>query len=215
LKLRNSFHCVPLLACLALPAFAQSSGDVSVTGTLVPGPCSIALGSGGVGDFGTIDTSTLLDVGMKTLPTEPTISLNVTCTAPRLISMTVHDNQMGTVATALQSVAEWFGFGLTSTGQPIGGWRIMTEDAMLNGAPVDTLESVDGVTWTTADWGWHMDNHAGAPQKFRAWGATAPQAVSTASWNLDLLAQINGRSELMLTQDTPLEGSAVIQINYL
>ena len=60
-----------------------------------------------------------------------------------------------------------------------------------------------------------MENHAGAPQKFRAWGAAAPQAVSTASWNLDLLAQINGRSELMLTQDTPLDGSAVIQVNYL
>lgn len=215
MKLRNSFHCVPLLACLALPAFAQSSGDVSVTGTLVPGPCSIALGNGGVGDFGTVDTQTLLDVGMTQLPTVPRVSLDVTCTSPRLISMTVHDNQMGTVSTALETVPEWFGFGLTSTGQRIGGWRINTEFAQLNGAPGNTLESVDGVTWTTADFGWHMENHAGAPQKFRAWGATGPQAVSTASWQLDLQALINGRSELLLTQDTALDGSAVIQINYL
>jgi hypothetical protein len=173
------------------------------------------LGNGGVGDFGTVDTQTLFDVGMTQLPNTPRVSLDVGCTSPRLISMTVHDNQMGTVATDLESVAEWFGFGLTSTGRRIGGWRIMTNFAALNGSPGNTIESVDGVTWATADFGWHMENHAGAPQKFRAWGATAPQAVSTASWQLDLTALISGRSELVLTQDTPLDGSAVIQINYL
>jgi type 1 fimbria pilin len=59
MKLQHSLLAAALLAAVSTSAVAQSSGVVTLGGTIVPSSCTITLANGGTAEFGQVPISTL------------------------------------------------------------------------------------------------------------------------------------------------------------
>lgn len=74
------------------------SATFSITGRIVPAPCTITLGNGGLNDWGNLTRGDLVSMGAAyTMPNTKQMTLAVNCPNPTKLSLSVTDNRAATV----------------------------------------------------------------------------------------------------------------------
>ncbi|MEE4407046.1 DUF1120 domain-containing protein [Enterobacter mori] len=234
LMMKKPFQFLTGFACILITGSAMAAGtaDMSVGGTVITGSCTPTLSASTV-DYGTIDVSRLTSTDEKAgnrLGFRD-ITLNVTCDSPMKVAWGATDNRAGTAAY-LNSDNEmdtyygreyFFGLGDTPEGKHIGSYSItITEPgSTVDGEPAHLLQRHNpSASWTDLAYSTFANVYAreGAPDKqFTAGspGTSEPMAATTFSYGLSISLQVDLMSNLNLTDDTVLDGSATFTLVYL
>ena len=201
-----------LIACCLIgsfsPAFAASTVDLTVKGLIVPSACTPTLSASTV-DVGRVSIKDL-NQDTKTRLTPTTLTLNISCLSPTLFAMKATDNR----ADSSISVSE-FGVGKTAAGEHIGGYILLLDNPMADAAAVLTIGSIDnGTTWFRQ---WNDDAWATSfLLSIKAVdGASIPIPAQNTQMALSVNPFINPAKNVTITEDTPIDGSATIEVKYL
>ncbi|NMX68594.1 DUF1120 domain-containing protein [Pseudomonas sp. WS 5059] len=205
-----------LLLWAALPAAAASTVDLSVTGRITPTACTPLLSSGGLIDYGKISQQDLnLERGTR-LPIKQ-LQVSIGCNAPSRFALRMRDNRDGT-ATVNSEI--YYGLGLDHSGNRIGLYSMSFDPRH---TLVDSTATVFGTESTTGGLAWRtanlnpIDIGANSYLGFTdIQGSTAgPSAIQELVSTVKVEAVINARQNLDLSRDTPLDGSATLEVLYL
>ena len=213
-------HCLALPALLLLvsaqPALAASTVDLSVKGQVTPKACTPLLSSGGMIDYGKISQHDLnLDKGTR-LPIKQ-LQVRIGCNAPARFALRMRDNRNGS-ATVNSEI--YYGLGFDNSGNRIGLYS-MTFDPRKT--LVDSTSLIYGTESTTGGLAWRTANlntiEIGA-NSYLGFTETkdsvaGPSAIQVLISTVKVEAVINARQNLDLSTDTPLDGSATLEVLYL
>ena len=196
-----------LLIASAFPAFAASTVDLSVKGLLVPSACTPSLSATTV-DVGRISVKDL-NPEASTWLTPTTLQLGIDCEAPTLFAMQTTDNR------ADSGDIGRYGIGKTLAGERIGGYIMLLDKGVADGAAVTHIFSMDnGASWGTHDpdtnWSKNLIISIRDPNAGRI-----PVAAKNTAMELAVRPFILAAKNLTLTDDTPIDGSVTIQVKYL
>ncbi|MGB3123042.1 MAG: DUF1120 domain-containing protein [Pseudomonas sp.] len=210
-----------LIPCLALTlsagaAQAASTVDLTVTGLITPMACTPVLSSGGLVDFGKISRNDLNLTNGTRLPLK-SLTLTVNCNAAGRYALRMRDNRDG---TAHVNSEIFYGLGLDSSGNKIGVYSVSFDPKQ---TVVDDLAVVYGTESTTGGLAWRTSNLNPIDIGSRSLlgftdvlGSNAgPSAIQTLTSTLTLEATINARQNLDLSVETPMDGSATLEVVYL
>nr|WP_314567648.1 DUF1120 domain-containing protein [uncultured Pseudomonas sp.] len=204
------------LSLLGLSAQAASTVELTVKGLITPMACTPVLSGGGRVDFGKISRSDLnLTTGTR-LPLKY-LTLTVSCNAPGLFALRMRDNRDG---TAHVNSEIFYGLGLDTSGNKIGVYSLSFDPTQ---TVVDDLPVVYGTESTTGGVAWRTSNLNPIDIGSRSLlgftdvpGSSAgPSAIQTLTSTLKLEATLNARQNLDLSVDTPMDGSATLEVVYL
>lgn len=212
MKLRYSLLAIATLATLSPIVMAQSTADVSVVGSVVPGACALSLSNGGDVDMGQIDVASLNQVAPTPLP-QKNVTVDIVCAAATRFATQATENKVGTQVEAGDS---FFGLGLTSAGNAIGSYELVMSNPTADSAPANAIGSADLINWTVPAAGVKVEHGAG--QRFTGvrTGATGgPSSMTTASWTLLVDASIAPSDTLALTKQESIDGSMTLDVVYL
>lgn len=203
------------LCFLTHAAVAATSVNLSVTGTISPPSCDIAMTGNGQIDFGEI---ILAPSGATDAPQRLTQTLSITCAAPSYAGFRLVDNRASSVPPALV-VPEHFGLGLDSASNPIGYFDMTVQTILVDAATGLVKSSLnDGTTWTDASAAL-LETYALGSTTYAFDSATtpttAPKAVTTASTLIGVAYQIQPRNTLDTSNTVTLDGSATFELIYL
>lgn len=214
-----------LVTTLTGTAMAAGTADMTIGGTVLAGSCTPTLSSS-VADYGTIDVSTLTSTDVKAgnrLGFRH-VDLTVTCDSPMKVSILPADNREGTAAflnsddedSSYYGADYYYGLGNTAEGVHIGSYLIYTRASgtTADGLPVDLI-------WRT-----HRSDGSGSFMRGRepfntaeisvaAQGDNHPIAATVFFYPLSISTAVDLMSNLNLTDDTPLDGSATLSLVYL
>lgn len=213
-------HCLALPALLLLvsaqPALAASTVDLSVKGQVTPTACTPLLSSGGMIDYGKISQHDLnLDKGTR-LPIKQ-LQVRIGSNAPARFALRMRDNRNGS-ATVNSEI--YYGLGFDNSGNRIGLYS-MTFDPRKT--LVDSTSLIYGTESTTGGLAWRTANlntiEIGA-NSYLGFTETkdsvaGPSAIQVLISTVKVEAVINARQNLDLSTDTPLDGSATLEVLYL
>ncbi|MGN7744346.1 DUF1120 domain-containing protein [Pseudomonas sp. 22526] len=220
----------PKLAALAFATTAAfvsfgaqaSSIEIKVTGTIIPTACTPTLAGGGTIDYGTFGSADVSQTDFTLLP-EKNIAFSIVCNAPTKVALKAVDNRantrvLGVVKKVGGSPTDFSNFGLGSAaGKNIGGYvmRVTADSFTADSASVKSTFSVDsGTTWGSSTFG-TLTNDGSTILSWSATSGGAPVAFTSLSGNLFLQAVLNKGSDLALTSDVSLDGSATLELIYL
>jgi len=216
-----------LAASLLAPAVARGADttELKVNGTVRPSACVPSLASGGVIDYGTILAKDV-PLGTSKVLGERGIAFTVTCDAPTKIALTAIDNKHASIVPGLIAVLsstytypDNMAFGLGSVaGKNIGAYKInFSNTATADGTSVDIITSVNNTVWATTKISGinHFSYDGKFPKSFATPGSLTPAAFKTFNGSLLINTVLTKGSDLPLTQEIPLDGSATIEIQYL
>ena len=198
------------------PVHAASDNDLSVKGVITPSACTPVLSADGVVDHGKISAQDRDKYGLSPLP-DVTLQLAINCAAQTLIAIKSKDNRPGTNATYPPTHGDTtsFGLGLTSDGKKVGNYRLQMRNSTADGNSRGVIESTDGKTWFNAPDGtvWQPDWMRSLSVAAGSGAAPLPMQV----FNADLVVStwILGSYLLPITEDTPMDGSATLDVVYL
>lgn len=216
MKLSTSILTGVLALACAPTAFAASTADLRITGTIVPAACTPTFAGGGIVNFGKISASDLSE-------SEPTklshrhVGLTIACDAPTQFALRAIDNVPSTVHTP----DSWrFGLGLADGGEKIGWYYVDVETASvtLDGAAAnDRLVSTDqGATWLTPR---NPNGVSLGANVLGGWIKTAsdtsPSMVTNASMQVRIGAEIAPTASLPTADEIALNGHATFEVVYL
>ena len=204
------------LALLAGNTHAASYTDLAVTGLITPMACTPLLSSGGLVDFGKISRNDLNLTKGTRLP-HKYLTLTVNCNAAGRFALRMRDNRDG---TAHVNSEIFYGLGLDTSGNKIGVYSVSFDPKQ---TVVDDLAVVYGTESTTGGLAWRMANLNPIDVGSRSLlgftdvaGSTAgPSAIQSLTSILKLEATINARQNLDLSVETPMDGSATLEVVYL
>ncbi|WP_145477666.1 DUF1120 domain-containing protein [Stenotrophomonas rhizophila] len=198
-------------AAIAPTAFAQSA-DLSVTGRIFPGACTIELGGGGVANLGSINTAALnADADTDLEPVA--MSMAVQCESAVRIALQGTDNASDSAA-----YPGLYGLGMTSNDEKIGGAVISVQDVQADGVTGYGTSSTDGgASWDVAG---NDAVNAIETTSLRGFAkdqgvATGPAPTAALSGTLVVSARIQPTDTLTITGDTPINGNATLNVIYL
>jgi type 1 fimbria pilin len=202
-----------LIVCTAAAPAVQAAEEVtlSITGSVIPGACSVSLQNPNV-DFGTIRAEELSETGMTEFG-PVTISYTTTCPSARAVGVSWMDNKAGTAYT---DAAEHFGLG-EHNGRKIGYYFMVhhgkSDDS--DGTLGDLLNSEDnGTTWTTAPQ-WMAKANGQNMMTYAQDGTTLPAAHERHTGRFYLTAFIAPIKDLDLSENIVVEGNATMSLTYL
>jgi len=209
-------HLLIALALLSGTARAASTVDLAVTGLITPMACTPLLSSGGLVDFGKISRNDLNLTNGTRLP-HKYLTLTVSCNAPGRFALRMRDNRDG---TAHVNSEIFYGLGLDTSGNKIGVYSVSFDPKQ---TVVDDLAVVYGTESTTGGLAWRTANLNPIDIGSRSLlgftdvaGSTAgPSAIQTLTSTLKLEATLNARQNLDLSVETPMDGSATLEVVYL
>jgi len=209
-------HLLIALALSSCTAHAVSTVDLAVTGLITPMACTPLLSGGGLVDFGKISRNDLNLTNGTRLP-HKYLTLTVNCNAPGRFALRMRDNRDG---TAHVNSEIFYGLGLDTSGNKIGVYSVSFDPRQ---TVVDDLAVVYGTESTTGGLAWRMANLNPIDVGSRSLlgftdvvGSTAgPSAIQTLTSTLKLEATINARQNLDLSVETPMDGSATLEVVYL
>ena len=209
-------HLLIALALFSGTAHAASTADLAVTGLITPMACTPLLSSGGLVDFGKISRNDLNLTNGTRLP-HKNLTLTVNCNAPGRFALRMRDNRDG---TAHVNSEIFYGLGLDTSGNKIGVYSVSFDPKQ---TVVDGLAVVYGTESTTGGLAWRTANLNPIDVGSRSLlgftdvvGSTAgPSAIQTLTSTLKLEATINARQNLDLSVETPMDGSATLEVVYL
>ncbi|UEL26578.1 DUF1120 domain-containing protein [Pseudomonas fluorescens] len=198
---------------------AASNVDLSVVGKIIPSACTPTLSNGGIVDHGKIALQDFPAYGYKALP-QATVQLEVTCNAPMLMAVKAIDNRVGTAIPAYptdpSSSLSRFGLGLTSGDKMIGWYELKLVNATADGAPGALIEAVN----VTGPWFDANANTIWQPGWMRtvrdsSSAEMTPLPVMAFTADVVVLTTLTERRNLPVTEETPMDGSATVEVNYL
>jgi type 1 fimbria pilin len=204
----NSSPVVFLAALLLAPsAFAASSTDLVVQGSITPNACDPTISGGGVVDYGKM-TAKDLSADQPTLLPRQTLQLSIQCNNPTLLAFNTIDNRAGSSAIN----QHWHGLGMTPDNEKLGSSGFGLYNAVADDQPARTLTSTDGgVTWMHSVFLGHSTLTAiGA-----AGTSQVPIAVTRFTADLSLYTVIDSADRLTVLDEIPLDGYATLQLIYL
>ena len=213
-------YCLVFSSLLLLPstapALAASTVELIVKGRITPVACPPLLSAGGMIDYGKISQQDLnLDRGTR-LPIKH-LQVSIGCNAPSRFALRMRDNRDGT-ATVNSEI--YYGLGLDHSGNRIGLYSMSFDPRSTqadSATPLYGTESTTGgLAWRTANLN-PIDIGANSYLGFTtAEGSTAgPSAIQELISTVKVEAVINARQNLDLSRDTPLDGSATLEVVYL
>jgi hypothetical protein len=199
-----------LIACCLIgsvsPAFAASTVDLTVKGLIVPSACTPSLSANTV-DVGRVSVKDL-NQDTRTQLTPTTLQLGIDCESATLFAMQTTDNRADSGAHGE------YGIGKTIPGERIGGYYMTLDKGVADGAAVTPIFSLNGTTWGTMDpdTGWSTTIMV----SIRDPGAArVPVPAKNTQMALSVLPFILPAKNVTITEDTPIDGSATIEVKYL
>ena len=204
------------LALLSGNALAASTAELTVKGLITPMACTPQLSSGGLVDFGKISRNDLNLTNGTRLP-HKYLTLTVNCNAAGRFALRMRDNRDG---TAHVNSEIFYGLGLDTAGNKIGVYSVSFDPKQ---TVVDDLAVAYGTESTTGGLAWRTSNLNPIDVGSRSLlgftdvvGSMAgPSAIQTLTSTLKLEATINARQNLDLSVETPMDGSATLEVVYL
>ncbi|KAB0521359.1 DUF1120 domain-containing protein [Pseudomonas extremorientalis] len=195
-----------LLSVCAPAAFAASTTDLSVSGTITPSSCTPSLSNEGVVDHGKLTGRDLdIDLPTRLLPGE--MQLDVHCEGATHFTLTTVDNRGGT--SAINPV--FHGLGVVNDDQMLGSVALGLFEPVADATPVQAIMSRDG----GASWGPSSYLGHAALTAFAAAGAPyTPIAITDLSARLRAFTIIAPARDLTLLDELPIDGSATLQLKY-
>ncbi|AMN79063.1 MULTISPECIES: DUF1120 domain-containing protein [Pseudomonas] len=201
-----------LLVAVAHQAFAASSADLAVRGSITPSACSPTLSASGVVDFAKIAAKDLSADSSTWLPTH-ILKLHVDCVAPTLFALRGNDNRAG---TAHKDDGYGYGLGLINGDQKVGTYLLTLSDPVSDTAAVIPLASMNGgAGWWSFPHGTWLVRHQLAAFGTVESGIAAPIPLLNVTADLHVETSIAPASGLSLTEQVPLDGSATVDVIYL
>jgi hypothetical protein len=183
-----------LLATLAPGAYAASSTDLNVSGTITPSACAPVLSNGGVIDHGKM-TSKNLQAAAPTRLDPADMNVDVLCEGETFFTLTTVDNRAGTSAINPRH----HGLGLTPEKEKLGSVAFSLFDPVADDKPVKVITSSNGgATWSESIYLGHeaLTSFAALNARLRAFTIIAPA------------------SGLTLLDEVPIDGQATLQLKY-
>ncbi|MBN2993688.1 DUF1120 domain-containing protein [Pseudomonas cedrina subsp. fulgida] len=197
---------VALLLAGSGGAFAASSVDLSVKGSITPSACTPGLSNGGLVDIGKLSAKDL-NADRMTRIKEQTLQLSVTCDAPTLMALESKDNRPGSEYDNRGN----FGLGLINDTEKLGSMELSLLSPVADGVPVRTIESYDnGATWAGNMW-LMPDNLLSVANTTTA----APIAVQLMTAELRINSLIAPTNTLTLDNEVAIDGSVTLTVKYL
>ena len=194
-----------VLACTLSSAGVTSAADLSVNGHIqTGGACSMALGNGGVIDFGTLSRKNHFPGPTYVIERSATLTLN--CQHPTKVGVNVIDNRKG---TASEDAPHYFGLGNPA----IGHYHITAYGARIDGRDGIRIWRKKG----SNTWGEKGDNNLWGDKTTLSWDVSGPQiepvAFKTLTTKLDLTFQ--PKYDSAFTDEREFDGSATLELVYL
>ncbi|MFJ7311484.1 DUF1120 domain-containing protein [Pseudomonas sp. NPDC098747] len=210
------------LAFASNAAMAANSVDISVTGTITPGACSISLDTQQI-DYASIDYSTLSPTESTSLPGVKQATVSILCSQPTLAGFIISDNREGTEnstvdADGYNNTTTTYGLGQDAQGNNIGGYTIHKMDNVtLDGGPGYWVHFNSGV-WSSTGGGAIIQS---TPTHVQSWstaygaGTKPPTPITSVSALLSIVASIGPTNDLDLSEEIELDGSATFELVYI
>lgn len=214
----RKLFAVAALATAMPAAFAASTVDLTVSGTIVPASCTPTLGSTNV-HFGKHSVSDLKGDEHTWLGrTEIESTLTVNCAAATLYALRGIDNRSGSVDH--NGYEGPFGLGMTANGEKLGAHYVTLFPALstIDGkAAFATLGNVAGTTWSGSSSAFTALRNNGNLVGFTdvAGLTTGPIPIQDAVLTIHHVAFIAPTAGLTLTDEVTLDGSTTIEVVYL
>jgi hypothetical protein len=199
-----------------LPAHAASTAELTVSGLITPMACTPVFSAGGLIDFGKISQKDLNQATGTRLPLK-TLTLTIGCNAPGRFALRMRDNRDG---TAHVNSEIYYGMGLDSAGNKLGVYSVSFDPKQTT---ADAMPVTYGTESTTGGVAWRTSNNNPIDIGSRSLlgftdvvGSTAgPSAIQNLTSTLTLEAVINAKQNLDLSVETPIDGSATLEVVYL
>jgi len=221
LPIRNPRHRIMtvkrLLPSLLASTLLLSAGhalagtDLSVTGRIQSGACSIALGNGGTIDLGTISRKDLKETE-ETFLARPRVTLAIDCQTPAKVAIKAINNRENVVGDYGQT-----DYGLGPAGSKSQSYfYFLPYERFGDGKPLLHLYSENGgQSWEAigpANTAARMN-----PSRLTAWAEEGklPQAFRTIRSTLSVPIFVPAARDLDLSQEINLDGSATLELIYL
>lgn len=196
-----------LLLSATSSAFAASSTDLTVTGTITPSACAPTLSDGGIVDHGKLTARDLDPLQPTRLPAGE-MQLEVHCEGSTFFTLTTVDNRAGTSAIK----EEYHGLGVVNEDQKLGSVSFGVFDPQADGRSVLTIISRDnGASWRASTY----LGHAGMTSFAAPGDPHTPIAIKDLNARLRAFTIIAPADDLTLVDELPIDGHATLQLKYL
>lgn len=205
-----------LLLCGSAQALASSTVDLSVQGLIIPAACLPQLSSSGLIDYGKIAQQ---DLNLETATRLPVKNLHIgiTCNGPVRYALRMADNRDG---SAMVNSEIYYGLGFDHSGNRLGVYS-MTFDPRQTQA--SNTAQIYGTESTTGGLAWRTSNLNSIDIGSRSYlgftdvegSVSGPTAISILGGIVTVQTVINARKNLNLSVETPLDGSATLEVVYL
>lgn len=193
--------------CCAAQASAASTAQLAVQGFITPSACTPSLSDGGNIDHGKVTVKDLH-------PQKPTalshglLSLEVVCEGPTFFALSTIDNRAGTAALN----PAHHGLGAIHDNQLLGNAAFGLLSPIADNAAVRTIISTDaGRTWRESIGLGHRTLTAFAAMS----GPVQPIALRQLNAEVRVFTTIVPSSELIVTDEIPIDGDATVEMKYL
>ncbi|CRL48703.1 DUF1120 domain-containing protein [Pseudomonas sp. P154a] len=195
---------------------ATSSTDLRVTGLITPLACTPMLSNSGLVDYGKISRQDL-NVDKRTRLRDQTLDLNIQCNALTRFALLMRDNRDG---SAIVNSEIYYGLNHDHSHNKIGLYSLNFDPAS---TVVDDLTQVYRTDSTTGGKAWSPSNSQPIPMGSRSYlgftdsaGSSAgPIAIRNLTSRVTVETVIAPTSELDLSAEVQLDGSATLDIVYL
>ncbi|KRP64249.1 DUF1120 domain-containing protein [Pseudomonas orientalis] len=204
------------LIATAESAWAASTVDLSVQGLITPAACQPQLSGGGLIDYGKIARQDLnLDTATR-LPAK-TLHIGIACNGPTRYALRMRDNRDG---SAMVNSEIYYGLGFDNSGNRLGVYSMTFDPRQTQAGNTPQLYGTES---TTGGLAWRTSNLNPIDIGSRSYlGFTAvegsvsgPTAIGVLGGIVTVQTVINARQNLDLSVDTPLDGSATLEVVYL
>lgn len=197
-------------------AHAASTVNLSVTGTITPIACTPVFSKDGQIDLGKISRQEL-NVDKRTRLGDETLQFTLHCSTPARLALRMRDNRDG---SAIVNSEIYYGLDFDRSGNKIGLYSLHFDPASTQ---VDSWPLVYRTDSTTGGRAWSTSRSDTLPIAARSYlgftniaGSTAgPIALSSLSSRVTLQTVIAPTSELDLSSEIELDGSATLEVVYL
>ncbi|WP_237885308.1 DUF1120 domain-containing protein [Pseudomonas sp. PGPR40] len=205
-----------LLSSVTHNALAASTVDLTVKGIITPVACMPSLSNNGLVDYGKISRQEL-SVDKRTRLRDRTLDLRIQCNAPARFALRMRDNRDG---SAIVNSEIYYGLNIDGSGNKIGLYSLNFEPAS---TVVDDWSQTFRTDSTTGGVAWSSSNSRSIPIGARSYlgftdasGSSAgPIAIQNLTSRVTLETVIAPTSELDLSTEVQLDGSAMLDVVYL
>lgn len=230
MKFHTQLLAASILTAAVGSAYAATSAELTVTGTIVAPACNILLSSDGKADFGDIARGTLSATATTGIGSRA-ITAEVTCDALTAIAIKTVDNRPTLKPTGNMNVkfehiganfasvatANIFGLGQSSNMKPIGGYAIRVGKITVDSLVLPNI----GLSSTGLASSWRDQGELALMSQtnpFLMASASSSMVYAngeTFSFPMDVAASIDLTGNIPGTEDVSLDGNATLEVIYL